>query len=276
MLVTIKDKQYFETKDEMLACSGSTFDHMDLVFCADYGVVYQLFKGSTSEIDRLVDGTGAFIQSLLYKFQDLVKFSEVVEEGYTNITSLNFLKVLNGKKFDYHYIRRNMKEFVDSYGFTNLLPDDKEIAIKFCTVDTTTAITYFMSGGLSLTDSVTKLKVLRSIDISNAAKALSTRASDPAILYIAVKHMSEENASLFGDSIRNFLADLRETAHLGMNYGQTRDGIMDYIEATNAYTNSGLSTFEFETGFTYEQCKNEFINFLIYGIKPEEFDVFSS
>jgi hypothetical protein len=176
---------------------------------------------------------------------------------------------------DYHKERGELKDLATSMGFDNMTEKEKELCAKHCLVDANTLIVYYLGRGLTMEDAVTKYKVRRSIDISLAAKALSTRASSPVVTYIAVKYLNEADASAFSDAIRNFVSDLRESAHLGLAYGQARDGIMDYIEATGSYLGAGLKSYSFENGFTYEQCRDEFKNYLVYGNKPAEFDVFS-
>jgi hypothetical protein len=107
--------------------------------------------------------------------------------------------------------------------------------------------------------------------------ALAKRLECAIIRYIAVKYLNESDALEFTAAIRGFAQEVREAAHLGSQYGNIdRDGIMDYIEATGSYEGGGLSSFVFENGFTYEDCKTEFKNYIVYGNKPTEFDVFSA
>jgi hypothetical protein len=224
---------------------------------------------------KSTDGGGYWVISQLIKLDTLIEFSEILPAEYTDLTSVEFLDKLNFKNFDYHFVRRHMIDLVAEIGFNNLLAEEKVIAARYCAADATTLVGYFMGFGLAVHEAVAKYKVYRSIDITSAAEALSKRADNAVVKYIAVKYMSEAEASAFSDAIRNFITDLRESAHLGLNYNQARDGIMDYIEATGSYVDGGLKSYTFENGYTYDECKEEFKNYIVYGIKPTEFDVLS-
>lgn len=277
MKIIIKTNQYKETLEALKAIDGSSIEAQHLVYCKETNKVYAFFKNATRGGVKLTDDTGYFELNMLLKLDDLIQFSETVESNFTDITTVELIEKLKGNKYDYHYIRNEMKELVTALGFANLTANEQSIVARYCATDAMTLIGYFMAAfSLSMEEAVSKYKVFRSIDISEAAKALSQRASSPVVMYIAVKYMSEADASAFSDAIRNFITDLKETAHLGLSYGQARDGIMDYIEATGSYVGAGLTSYTFENGFTYEQCRDEFKNYLVYGTKPTEFDVFST
>lgn len=173
-------------------------------------------------------------------------------------------------KDDYYTSRLQLKESFTGILFADLSDENKEIAAKYCLYDDLTLVSFYMSQGLAQADAIIKHKVRRAEDITKAAKTCEARADTCVVKYIAI-----HDASAFMDAIRNFVQDYKSIAHLGTNYGQDRDGLLDYIEATGSYTNAGLSSYTFEYG-TYEDCKNEFKNYLVYGIKPQEFNVFST
>ena len=279
MKVIIKTNSYCTTMSDLRAVDGSVIDMYHPMFCEECKKVFTLFKGASKGDDelKLDDGNGYWIASKMSKLDNLIEFSDAVEAEYTDITTVTYLDKLKGGIYDYHFVRRHIKDLVAVIGFGNLTLDEKIIVVRYCAADDADLISYFMDTySLDMATAITKLKVYRAIDISNATKALKGRAEHPAMTFIAIKYLSESNASIFSDNIRNFISDLKTTAHLGLNYGQERDGIMDYIEDTNGYVGTGLSTFTFENGFTFEECSNEFKNFLVYGTIPEEFDVLSS
>lgn len=277
MKVVIKSEQYHATLEDLKSVDGNAFDDGHEVYCKQTETIYKLIKGAIDGDVKLNDNTGYFSQYLMKKPANLFEFVEVVEAGYTDLTSIETIANINQRIYDYHFKRDKLKELTLELGFANLSASDKAIVARYCATDAATLVGYFMSQyGLTAAEATSKYKVFRSTDISEAAKALSSRASNPVVMYISVKYMSEADASAFTDAIRNFITDLKEVAHLGTNYGQARDGIMDYIEATGSYTDAGLKSYSFENGYTYEQCRDEFKNYLVYGIKPTEFDVFSS
>lgn len=176
---------------------------------------------------------------------------------------------------DYYKERNELRLLVDTQGFDNLNTKEKEYAAKYCIADDTTIVMYYVSIGLDLDTAQAKHLVRRSEDINKAAVTCKNRAESAVVKYISIKYMAENDAATFMDAIRSFITDYGLLAHLGIEYGQSREGIMDYIEATNAYENAGLSTYTLRSGMTFENCKTEFKNYLVYGIKPTEFDFFS-
>ena len=151
---------------------------------------------------------------------------------------------------------------------------DKEIAVKFCLTDSTTCLTHYMMQGLSLDMAKSKYLYNRSIDINKAAVSCKNRSESSVVLYLAIKYLSESSAVNFLDDIKLHLSNYSSVAHLGLEYGQSKEGIMDYIEATNTYVNGGLSTYTFNIGRTFDECRIEFKNYLVYGIEPQEFNSF--
>lgn len=275
MKLTILTNQYVDTIANLKAYDGNSIDAQHLVYCHESHRVYAFFKNATRGLIKLNDNTGYWELNKLNHLDDLIVFSDTVEEGYTDITTIELIGKLKYNKYDYHYIKNKIKELVTSLGFENITPAEKTIIAKYCAVDADTLISYYVETyTLSMEEAIFKYKVCRSINISETAKALKKRASSPVVIYIAIKYMSEVDASAFSDAIRNLIIDMKLYAHLGSSYGQTRDGIMDYIEGTGSYVGAGLSSYTFENGFTYEQCRDEFKNYLLYGIRPKEYDVY--
>lgn len=179
------------------------------------------------------------------------------------------------KSNDYHKTREELRLMITE-PFDNLSDEEKEICALYCLYDDATIIGYYISTGLDLSSAEIKHLVTRANDINRASISCSNRANSAIIKYISIKYMEEDDAATFIDAIRNFIVDYKMIAHLGLNYGHSRDGVMDYIESTNAYIGAGLSTYNFRAGTTYEQCRDELKNFLVYGIEPTEFTQFST
>lgn len=175
---------------------------------------------------------------------------------------------------DYHKERNIIIElFTD---FANLNDKEKYYATHFCMVDDTTCVTYYMGLGKSYEEAMQIHLINRSNDINRAAKSCKYRSESPIVLYLTIKYLTEQDAATFIDAIRTFITDYSTIAHLGLEYGQSREGIMDYVEATNAYLNGGLSVYNIRAPYTYEELKTELKNYIVYGIEPEEFNIFST
>lgn len=172
----------------------------------------------------------------------------------------------NQDKFDYIYKRDRIKERTSNIGFDNMDKDEKDMAIEYCAININSSITYLIErDNLTLNEATLKYYDLRCTDIKNAADACSNRINNPIFIKTILLGLGQVNAEIFLDSIRNFIYDYEKVAFFGTNYGNSREGIMDYIEATGIYENSGLSTYEINQPFTYETLKEELINILVKG-----------
>lgn len=175
---------------------------------------------------------------------------------------------------DYHKERNAIIALFSD--FANFNDKEQYYAVKYCMVDDTTCITYFMTAGKSYTEAMHQHLSNRANDINSAAASCRYRAESPIVLYLTIKYLTEQDAATFIDAIRTFITDYSTIAHLGLEYGQSREGIMDYIESTNGYLNGGLSVYNIKEPYTYELFKAELKNYIVYGIEPEEFNVSST
>lgn len=227
-------------------------------------------KGSNGETEVYVDLSANLTSEQQVEFVSFAQAHVKYEPTEIELRSKDLEHQL-----DYFGERNQIKELVTAKGYENLNDAEKAHAAEYCMLDDATCVDYYMSLGDDLQTAQTRHLVKRSIHIDNAAKSCRMRSDCPAVKYIAIKHMEEVDAMSFIDAIRNYLEDYSFLAHLGLEYGHSREGIMDYIEATNSYVSAGLSTYNFRTGTSYEACRDEFKNLLVYGIKPGEFDLFS-
>ena len=187
-------------------------------------------------------------------------------------TELEILSLKITTTDDYLKLREEMKLLISD--FDSLNDKEKEIAAKYCLVTDNIIVSYYMEQGLTLENATIKHKIRRAEDINKAAKSCTIRAESPVIKYLMIKYLSISDASSLIQEINSHISDYKTVAHLGLNYGQDRVGIMDYIEATNDYESSGLSAYTFVEPFTFEQCRDELKQFLVYGIEPSEYNSF--
>lgn len=153
---------------------------------------------------------------------------------------------------DYCYIRSRIADIVALDGFTNLYNEEKEVCLRYTnSAASIDLIVYLMSKGLSMEEAKFIYLQNRALDIRNAADCFSNRINNPGFTVVVIKYFSaiavngdgQVNGEIFLDNCRSFLSDLKESAILGTNYGNNRDGFFDYIEDTGSYVGTGLSTF---------------------------------
>lgn len=221
---------------------------------------FDLTKMTVQEVSKFTQTDIDLVNSLVIAHVPYIKSElETMFEALLNVA-------------DYHKARSEINDlFVD---FSSLNAKEKQYAAKFCIADDNTCVGYYMGLGYDLTDAMNLHLSNRANDINNAAKSCRYRSESPIVLYSSIKYLTEQDAATFIDAIRTFITDYSTIAHLGLNYGQSREGIMDYIEATNAYLNSGLSVYSIKAPYTYEEFKTELKNYIVYGIEPEEFNLF--
>jgi len=93
------------------------------------------------------------------------------------------------------------------------------------------------------------------LSLNVVKKSESTRiiASSSKIITVGIKYLTwvesgttnADQANNFTSAIQGFLTEYERYAILGLNYGDEKEGIMDYIESTNNYASGGLKNYIF-------------------------------
>jgi len=85
---------------------------------------------------------------------------------------------------------------------------------------------------------------------------------------VTIKHLSFVDASDLFDEIEILVGYYLNAGRLGIDYGDTKDGIMDYIMSTNMYDGNGLE----ENNYTLKKGTwNSFKHELEYALVSEYF-----
>jgi len=160
----------------------------------------------------------------------------------------------NSELVDYCFLRSNIQRIISNIGFNNLRSNaEKDVVLKYTnSASSTEVIGWLVSKGLTVEQASLLYLQKRSIDIRNSAICFGDRINDPAFTTAIIAHFSQTGTAedgqimgeLFLDNCRNFISDLKDSAILGTQYGNARDGFFDYIDDTGSYkSNPGLSTF---------------------------------
>ena len=173
---------------------------------------------------------------------------------------------------DYSYIRMRIGIVIENLGgFNNLRSDDdKDIALIYTkNIDIADAIIYYMNNGLTQDEATRKYLDLRSFDISNSAKAYSDRAYSHEVRASILMYLGRSAGEILLDNIRSFREDLKSDSVLGTNYGNSREGLLDFIESTASYEGAGLKSFfdltnEIELA-KYTLLLNSLMNLIYWG-----------
>ncbi len=138
--------------------------------------------------------------------------------------------------------------------------------LKYCATDATTLVGYLMGTGLSQSDAILKYKENRAEDIRMASGAAELRINSTPFTFAIIKYLSEADGQSFIDATRNLVIDFKTIALTGTNYGNVRDGIMDYIESTGGYSAGGLKDFTIETPYELFDLISDLKKIIIHGI----------
>ena len=179
------------------------------------------------------------------------------------INSVENWKVYGVGKTDYMVIRRAIRDIVSSDGFSNI--KSKQIVAEYCATDPNTLVGYYMGLGLPMEDAIIKYKENRANDIRRASEAAELRVNSNAFTVAIIKYLSEDDGQTFIDATRNFIIDFKTIALTGINYGNSIDGIMDYIESTNNYVNGGLKNYPIVAPYTLTELITDLKEIIVYG-----------
>lgn len=185
-----------------------------------------------------------------------------------NINTNNY-SIIQDTEFDsnIHIDRSNFLIYIDKYsdladyitirnlidraltywgGFNSLRSDEeKDVVLKYTKfVTITDGVAYLMNKyGITQPEAEYMYLQFSTEDIRKAADAFKERVRSPEFMRIIIQYLGMDNAEIFMDNCRNFLYDLTETAIIGTEYGNKRNGFMDYINDTGDYIGTGASTF---------------------------------
>lgn len=169
-------------------------------------------------------------------YDNIISFSKNTDEFIFNLDKYSIIDK------DYVWERDTLKEIAYTK-WDSLNNQSKDILSERCIVGMDTIVSYYMSKGLSQNDATMKYLNDRIVDVQNAAKCFCDRINNPKLQMYVILFLGEAQASTFNDAVRNFKSDLCSIALLGTQYGDSRDGIMDYIESTGSYTSGGLKSY---------------------------------
>ncbi len=176
----------------------------------------------------------------VYSFIDSTEFNDAT---MFNHNSISYIADFGTKLKDYCFIRDRVIDLCANIGFANLKSNAKDYVGIYCATDMMALIGYYMTQGMSQFDATKFYLIARDKQITNSAECYCQRLKDPEIFVNLMLFLGQSQALTFNDAVRNFKSDLCEVALLGTEYGDDRDGIMDYIMSTGSYADGGLKTF---------------------------------
>jgi len=198
---------------------------------------------------------------------------QTTPSGYVDISS-----IVNWNKFgcqvvnDYLVCKHEIKELVVEKGWSNLTNAEKDLAIQYYAYpDTISAVIYLMGKGYTQQQAQGFVLLQWHRHHGNVMNSCKQRWFYAK--FIVPQYLSFTDAESLFNTIESLAFAYNDMGRLGINYGDKSNGIMDYLESTNAYVGNGLR----ESGLTVVGTWENFIqgmkNVFVEGIYTKYSDI---
>lgn len=164
-------------------------------------------------------------------------------QDYDDITSIENYHLLGAiAGLDFQQVHGILFMWCLAVGFSNLTLVEQDIIAEYCASDDTTLVTHYAT--TQTAGDLVSAKIMHSarlgVVVEELTKIANIRAFNPKIKeYVGLYFEDRVQVDLFMAAIRNFLFDYTFKFHLGTQYGDSTDGILDYIERTGGYSGVG-------------------------------------
>lgn len=185
------------------------------------------------------------------------RFTDTVDAGWENAHTIENIH-LYGQHAGLDFQQRMMQisGIVFATGFANLVHEEKDIVGLYSAATDTELVSHYTSehtGG----DLAAALE-LHAVNIGNFVtemdKVAVVRINHTKTKIVIMKYLKDRpQIDLFMSAIRNMISDYKFKFHLGTQYGDSTDGIMDYFENTGGYSGDGVGLDSYEFSDVYKQ-----------------------
>jgi hypothetical protein len=204
----------------------------------------------------------------------LILSGATIPNGYINVSS-----IINWNKFgcmvanDYLVCKNEVKELVIKKGWSNLINAEKDLAIQYYAYSSTTlAVIYLMEKGYSQVQAQGYVLQQWHRHHGNLINACKQRWY--YVKFIVPQYLSFTDAEDLLNTVEPLVFAYNDMGRLGINYGDKKNGIMDYIESTNAFDSQGLkeNNYNLLQG-TWTEFINAMKNVFVEGIYTKYSDI---
>jgi hypothetical protein len=202
---------------------------------------------------------------------------DTIPTGYMDISSIiHWNQFGNIVSTDYLSIKSQIKELCDLKGWSNLSDAEKDLSIQYyCYEDSIDAVIYLMTvKGMTQEQAQGYLMVMWHKHHGGVMNTCKQRWY--YVKFIVPQYLDFLDAEDLLNNIESLVTLLNDIGRQGINYGDKKEGIMDYIESTNSYVGKGLR----ESGYslligTWDEFILELKNVLVEGIynKYTDFEI---
>ena len=171
----------------------------------------------------------------------MIYSGDTIPSGYVDISSIvNWDKFGNNVCNDYFVYKCAIKTIAMEVGWTGLTNTEKDLCIKYYAYpDATSAVIFLMTvRGMSLQQA--QGYILLEWHKHHGNITASCRQRWFYVKFIVPQYLSFDDAEDLLNTVEPLVFAYHDMGRLGINYGDKKDGIMDYIESTNAFAGQGL------------------------------------
>lgn len=213
-----------------------------------------------------LNGNSAFI---------VINRTESIPDNYENISSIeNWSRFGMSLVNDYLVGKAEIKNIVVETGWSGLTNLEKDLAIQYYSfVTPIDAVTYLMTVK-GYTQDFAQLFLLQQWHRHHANSTNTAKKRWYYVKLTVSKYLSFYDSEDLLNSVEPLIFPLMDIARLGINYGDKKEGIMDYIESTGIFTGQGLR----ENNYTllvgdYDIFIGELKNVIVDGIYNKYSDI---
>jgi hypothetical protein len=201
-----------------------------------YLLAYQI-SGQTIGIDIQSWNTDDLNDNQPFK---IIKSGDTIPSGYVDISSIVYWDMFGMScANDYLVCKNSIKELIIEKGWANLSNTEKDIAIQYYAYpDSTSAVIFLMSKGYSQAQAQGFVLLQWHRHHGNVMNSCKTRWY--YVKFIVLQYLNFSDAEDLLNTVEPLVFAYNDMGRLGVNYGDKRDGIMDYIESTNMFQGQGL------------------------------------
>ena len=174
---------------------------------------------------------------------------------------------------DYLVCKHEIKELVVNKGWNNLTNNEKDIAIQYYSYPDATSVVIYLMTVKGMSQQQAQGFMLQQWHRHHGNVIIACKQRWYYVKFVVPQYLNFTDAEDLFNHIESLAFAYNDMGRLGIDYGDKTNGIMDYIESTNAYIGNGLR----ESGYSVSGTWDDFIlamkNVFVEGIYTKYDDI---
>jgi hypothetical protein len=185
------------------------------------------------------------------------KLEDTLDTGWDNVHTITDIHLYGHHAgLDFQQRMLQISGIVQTVGFGTLTNVEKDIVGIYSATSDNDLVTHYAT--IYTAGDVIAALEMHAEKIGDFVTEMNhvaiNRIDHPSTKKAIMKYMKDRpQIDLFMAAIRNFVADYKFKFHIGTQYGDSTDGILDYIENTGGYNLAGTGLGSYEFSDLYKQ-----------------------